>query len=43
MAYDLLGKKYILTINVEKYDHLDDRLGSDQDEQNLIETFQDLV
>ena len=48
MSYDLNGKKYILSINVQKYDLLAgekrrDRDGSEIDEKNLVETFQDWV
>ena len=43
MRYDLNGRKYILTVNVEEYEKEPNRPGSDLDEQNLIETFQDQV
>lgn len=49
MSYDLNGKKYILSINVKQYDLLAangrkrDRDGSEIDESNVVETFQDKV
>ena len=45
MSYDLVGKRYIISINIIKYIHINginrDRNGTEIDENKLIETFQE--
>ena len=41
MGYDLNGKKLILSVNVVKFDGLNqDRIGTEVDEEKIIKTFQ---
>ena len=40
MVYDLNGGKYIFSLNIEEYDTVDNRTGSEFDEDNLVTTFQ---
>ena len=40
MAYDLNGKKYILSVNIVKYTGINrDRIGTEKDERAIIDTF----
>lgn len=43
MTYELNGKKYLFLINVDEYDKLKNREGSQHDVENLIETFKNRV
>ena len=41
MAYDLNGKKYILSVNIVKYTGINrDRIGTENDEEAIIKTFE---
>ena len=40
MGYDINGKKLILSVNVVKFDGLNqDRIGTEVDEEKIIKTF----
>ena len=43
MSYDLNGKKILICINVLKYGAGRDRIGSEKDEQTIIDTFKERV
>ena len=43
MSYDLNGKKILICINVFKYGAGRDRIGSEKDEQTIIDTFKERV
>ena len=43
MSYDLNGNKILICINVFKYGADRDRIGSEKDEQTIIDTFKERI
>ena len=43
MSYDLVGKKYIISVNVTEYDNGNNRRGAEKDETNVKDALQERI